>query len=60
MSDRNAYQIRADLLRLAYDILLANSVRSGDSGNHVGHTPFTVLDVIATAKVLNEFVSQRG
>ena len=58
MSDHSAYRIRADLLRLAYDILHTNSVRSGDAGLVEGHVPFTVLDVIATAKVLNEFVSQ--
>jgi len=58
MADRSAYQIRADLLRLAYDILSANVVR--DDGSVVRSAPFTVDDVVSTAQVLNEFVSQRG
>lgn len=48
---KSPYELRADLLRLALDILLAKR------GTETGNTALTTEDVIEEAKKLNEFIS---
>ena len=67
--NKNAYEIRADLLHLAYDIVQNNAHMAyeasrttiqtgGVSSTTTTWTPFTADDVIESAKKLNDFVKQ--
>lgn len=60
---QNPYAMRHDLLRLAWDILQHNSRIIGDfpSAETEGRSVFITADqVIETAQILNEFVSNKG
>jgi hypothetical protein len=70
-TERSGYEIRENLLQLAHRIVETNAhmsysaskrIVADDKGvsNEVGTwTGFTAEDVIATARKLNEFVSQK-
>jgi len=59
-TNRSPYEIRADLLVLARDILTeqahANAERT-DTGQVLNYTAPTTADIVAEAKALNQFVS---
>ena len=68
--ERSGYEIRENLLHLAFQIARTNAEMSYNASKRVekvgdtyteAHTwtPFTVEDVIDRAKKLNEFVSQK-
>jgi len=57
-SPKTPYEIRLDLLQLAFDILIAKHNAAGVSnGNNVTTSP-TTEEVIAEADKLNQFVSK--
>lgn len=59
-TNRSPYEIRADLLMLAKEILVeqahANAERN-DQGIIISHTAPTTAEIVAEAKALNQFVS---
>lgn len=69
-NERSGYEIRESLLHLAFELTKVNAEMAYSASKRlekVGDTyldvhtwtPFTVDDVIAEAKKLNEFVSQK-
>lgn len=69
MAEKNGYEIRTDLLHLAYELLkhnadmrytAAENDRSRIEGSQpVAYEPFNVEDVIKAAESLNEFVQKK-
>lgn len=55
--NKSPYEIRLDLLRLAYDIL---SVKSIDNAGNISYTNPNSAEIIAEATKLNRFVSNNG
>lgn len=66
--NKNAYEIRADLLHLAYDIVQNNAHMAYEASRTVIEnggvkttwTPFTADDVISAAKQLNDFIQMKS
>ena len=56
---RNPYEMRLDLLHLAKDILETNAHMAREDKAKDRKTFYTTEQVIATAKELNSFVSNR-
>jgi hypothetical protein len=55
---KTPYEIRLDLLQLAFDVLMAKHNAKGvENGNNVTTSP-TTEEVIAEADKLNQFVSK--
>lgn len=69
MADKSGFEIRADLLHLAYDIVQTNARMTYEASREVASIqdrsfqiawkPFTVEDVVGTAEKLNEFVQRK-
>jgi hypothetical protein len=55
---KTPYEIRLDLLRLAYDIITMQKVYERDNDEHAKIKGFTSDEVITEAKKLNAFVSE--
>lgn len=58
---KSPFELRADLLKLAYDILLSQKIADAvASGLDRADTAPTSDEVIAEARKLNEFISRSG
>ena len=58
---KSPFELRADLLKLAYDILLSQKVAEAvANGDDRASTAPTSDEVIAEARKLNEFISRSG
>ena len=70
MAEKTGYEIRADLLHLAYSIVERNADMAYNASETLIQqesvsfstrtwTPFTVDDIVRTAEKLNEFVTRK-
>ena len=58
---KSPFELRADLLKLAYDMLLSQKVAEAvAAGNDRAITAPTSEEVIEEARKLNEFISRSG
>lgn len=60
-SSKSPYEIRSDLLRLAFDILTQKSIvemNNSEENKKSTQSSFSTEDVIAAAKKLNSFISE--
>jgi hypothetical protein len=58
---KSPYELRADLLKLAFSILQAqHSAKAVTDGKQVSPTSPTTDEVIAEANKLNDFISKQG
>lgn len=59
---KSPFELRADLLKLAFEILLAEhkAKAAANAGNDKADTAPTSEDVIEEAQKLNEFISKSG
>ena len=58
---KSPFELRADLLKLAYDILLSqHAARAAEQGASDAATAPTSEEVIEEAAKLNEFISRSG
>lgn len=55
---KSPYELRADLLHLAFDILRNKHAAAGAKGGDSATTAPTTEEIIAEAEKLNQFISQ--